>query len=185
MLKKLEFHEGEVRLLGQRIVLGPRDAVNAFTKYLIAKPAEVPVIYELIRVSFESGWAEQVKKVYGFQSKDYFRWLIDISNIAGWGKSELVQFDESSLTGTFRTENALVGSSFKGQVSSPVDHIWRGLTAGGLTAVFGQDIDWIETKCIATGQPVCEFIFKPRAHFKGAEDSLVKQQLPLDKINTG
>lgn len=180
MMKQIRFVEGEISLFNERVVISPKDTLVAITKFMNKHPEVIPEIYEDIRNSFEKGWALEAKKRYGFkETRDYFKWLIDLSNIAGWGKSELVSFDSKKIEGKFKTYNSLIGSFYKNKLDSPVDHIWRGLTAGGLTKVFERDIDWFEIKCIAKGDPYCEFIFKTRESFKKESDENIKKQLPL------
>ena len=178
-MRQLQFKEGEIDLLGQRIVMSPRDTLVGVTEFLTKNPELVPGMYETIRCSFGSGWASAVKKSYGFSTKDYIKWLIDISNIAGWGKSELVKYDIDTDIGVFRTFNPLIGSQFIGKSTVPVDHIWRALTAGGQTRVFDKEMDWIETQCVATGSPFCEFVFKPRKSITLAEREKYPGQLPV------
>lgn len=177
-MRQLQFKEGEIDLLGQRIVMSPRDTLVGVTDYLVNNPQSIPTMYEYIRHSFGDGWASAVKKSYGFSSKDYIKWLIDISNIAGWGKSELVKYDVDNDIGVFRTFNPLIGSQFIGKSSKPVDHIWRALTAGGQSRIFDKEMDWVETQCVATGAPFCEFLFKPRKLFSDAEREKYADQLP-------
>lgn len=179
MMRQLRFEEGRISLLGQRVFLGPRDTLIGLTNFLLKHPDTVPEVYEHIRLSFDKGWADTVKQTYGLKSKDYFRWLIDISNIAGWGKSELIKFRDETFSGIFRTSSGLIAETFKGKANSPVCHIWRGLTAGGLTSVFDRDIDWAEDKCLAQGDPYCEFIFEPRELMKKEKNELFIKQLPI------
>ncbi len=179
MMRQLSFSEGEISLLRQRVYIAPLEIIKPITDMMLENPKLIPEIYERIRTTFNKGWADGVREVYGFKPKDYFKWLIDIANIAGWGKSELVTFDEKKYEGTFRTFNALLGKEYKEKTPIPVDHLWRGLTAGGLTQAFAQDIDWLETKCLAMGDPFCEFDFKPRTQFIANQSLQVKLQLPI------
>lgn len=178
MMRQLNFTEGRINLLNQRVFLGPGFMLKNFTEFMMKHPETIPEIYEYMRLSFDEGWAAPVKKSYGFQPIDFFKWLIDLSNVAGWGKSELVELDEESSSGVFRTSESITAEYLKGTISEPVCHIWRGLTAGGTTSVFEKDIDWLEVKCIAKGDPYCEFIFKPRDAMMKETSSDIKRQLP-------
>jgi len=179
MMRQLKFQLGEIDLLNQRVVLAPGAMLRNFTYFMIKHPETVPEIYELMRLSFDEGWAEPVKKAYGFKSKDFFRWLIDLSNVAGWGTSELVSLDEPTSSGVFRTRNAVVSKYLVKKYSEPVCHIWRGLTAGGTTAVFKKDMDWVEIKCLGKGDDCCEFVFKPRELMRKESNPLFLKQLPI------
>ena len=44
----------------------------------------------------------------------------------------------------------------------PTSHMFRGLLAGFLSKLWGVDVKVVETTCIATGDPYCEFLARPR-----------------------
>ena len=178
MMRQLNFQKGRIELLDQRVFLGPSYMLKNFTTYMTNHPETIPEIYEYMRLSFDEGWAAKVKKAYGFKPIDFFKWLIDLSNVAGWGESELIELNEATASGVFRTSNSVIAEHLKGTSSEPVCHIWRGLTAGGTTSVFERDMDWLEVKCIAKGDPYCEFIFKPREVMLKETNPNIKRQLP-------
>jgi predicted hydrocarbon binding protein len=56
----------------------------------------------------------------------------------------------------------------------------RGALAGGAGIIYGKDIlDAVETKCLAKGDPYCEFLVKPRKEFLKTKNEEFKKQLGL------
>src|SRR3989338_8499402 len=113
MMRQLKFEEGKIELLGQRVCITPRDIPVGMTEFILKHDTLIPEIYETIRTSFDKGWSKAVKNTYGFNSKEYFKWLITMSDFGGWGKSNLITLDENNITGTFRIDNSLIGEVYK------------------------------------------------------------------------
>ncbi|MBI4360506.1 hypothetical protein HY572_01895 [Candidatus Micrarchaeota archaeon] len=171
--------KGRTTILGQRVLLGPVEILVPATQLAIDQPLEGAKIYEKVRTTFNEGWSEAVRKMYGIKSQDYFKFLIDMSNLGGWGDGKLIEFEPATLEGKFINYNTAMAEYFKGKTSRPVDHIWRGLAAGGLTKAFKTEIDWFETKCIACGEDRCEYIFKPRKKFEENRIKEIEYQIPI------
>ncbi len=179
MMRQFTFGQGMTKILGERVVLGPVEIIAPCTSLAIEKPEYAAKLYEGVRTSFNDGWADAVGKMYGFKPQDYFKFLIDMSKLGGWGEGTLVEFNSETSEGKFINNNSAMGSYFKGKSTRPVDHIWRGLAAGGLSKAFKKDIDWFETKCIATGAERCEFVFKPREKFIQEKSEEIISQIPI------
>jgi predicted hydrocarbon binding protein len=114
------------------------------------------------------------KKKFSLKDAKLALLLKDLASMGGWGSFEFVKMDfsESTLICVVRDSPFARLSSLRGQ---KVCHIIRGLLAGGTSIGFNKDVDCIETKCVADGSNVCEFIIKPKNKFK--EKALVKKQL--------
>lgn len=178
-IRQVKFSDGEISLLEQRVVITPVEQAIAITELLIEQPELIPKFYEKARIGFSEGFAEKVKKLYGFQPRDFIKWLVDLSILCGWGKNEMTNFNSNTLEGVLKIENSPVGTYFKGKSDKPVDHVWRSLLSAGASRIFQQPTDFIEVKCIAKGDPYCEFIFKPRKLLTEQERKEYKWQLPL------
>lgn len=179
LAQQVKFEKGNISLLQQRVVIAPIEQLIAVTSVLLENEKLMPLIYEKERLSFSAGYANAVHKLYGFEGLDFTKWLVDLSNLCGWGKHTLVKFDKNNQEGILRFSDSPVANYFKGKTQKPVDHLWRGLTAAGATKIFEKDIDFIETTCSATGKSdYCEFIFKPRASLTKEEKINYGWQLP-------
>jgi len=129
---------------------------------LIDKPANISKVYLEIKHEFKKGWADQLKKSYSFDSRKYMEWLINLTNLSGWGINEISELDSKNKTGVFIMKNSPIAEHYKGTQNVCVDHFIRALYAGGASVVFGDDIDWLEIECIAKGDKNCKFVFGPR-----------------------
>ncbi len=163
-VKQLAFSDGEIVLMGQRALIIPQEILISLTKSMVQDEKLIPKIYEDIRTSFHKEWATSVRNKYGFEPRNYIHWLIDTATASGWGKNKLVDFDSYNHSGTFHIENAPMGKFFRSKTDKPVEHFCRALYAGGATAVFEEDIDWVETKCVTQGAKECELVFGPRKY---------------------
>lgn len=176
MIGHLKISDGKMMLYGERKVMVPPETFDSVSEIIFNNKKLIPGFYETLRKKFRDGWVLQVKKLYGIEHQKFLELLIDTAEMGGWGKIELAKFDEKERSGTFIIYNSIATCKIK--KSEPVDHIWRGLAAGGLSSVFEEDIDMLETKCVAMGDSYCEFPFKPREEMKKFRHKYVKSQLP-------
>jgi KaiC/GvpD/RAD55 family RecA-like ATPase/predicted hydrocarbon binding protein len=75
---------------------------------------------------------------------------------AAWGKTELVEFSDRSVT--FRVSNS--PCSLSGGSDKPMAPYLAGSLAGAAELILGKPIKCIETKCSAKGDEYCEFVCK-------------------------
>jgi predicted hydrocarbon binding protein len=180
LAKQVRFEKGNVALLNQRVVITPVEQVISVTELLLDDNSLIGKLYKNEVMSFSEGFAEAVHKMYGLEDRNLTKWLVDLSNICGWGEHKLVRFDIKKKEGVLRFKGSPVAMYFKGKTKIPVDHVWRGLTAAGARKIFGEDIDFIETKCEALGDKTCEFIFKPRKSLTSEEKAKFGYQIGLE-----
>ena len=83
----------------------------------------------------------------------------------GWARLEIVRVDEVTGIVVLRMYDNWECSIIKswGPRDKPQNTFIRGLIAGILKEFYGVDYEVIETKCIAKGDPYCEFHARPRA----------------------
>jgi predicted hydrocarbon binding protein len=63
------------------------------------------------------------------------------------------------------------------KIGCPVDGLARGMYAGSANVIFKCDMDAVETRCVAMGDPYCEFVLKPRDEWKKEKSPALKSQL--------
>ncbi|MFA5763999.1 MAG: 4-vinyl reductase [archaeon] len=178
--RQIKFQNGRIDLANQRVVISPIEPMYSITELLIEDEKLIPVLYEKIRTSFGEGFTANISKMYKVEGLNLTKWLVDVSNMGGWGKTRLVKFDDKEHTGILQVEDSPFVQHFKNKSTKPVDHIWRGITAAGATRIFGEDIDFIETKCAAIDNTkVCEFMYKPRRLLTKEEIKKYGWQLPV------
>jgi predicted hydrocarbon binding protein len=161
-IKQINFKDGEITLMSQRVMFIPNEVSVGMTQTLIKNHKMIAPTYESIKKEFNNGWSKNLKKNYGFDPRKFMEQLIELANLSGWGINKLEEFNAKNKTGVFSITNSPTANYFKGQTKEPVDHFIRALYAGGASTVFGDDIDWIETECIAQGKPKCKLVFGPK-----------------------
>ena len=82
-----------------------------------------------------------------------------LCNSVGFGQMEVVGIDTLALKATVRVYNSFECELGLGS-GRPYSFFLRGILAGVLTALFNRKMKAEETKCIAKGDPYCEFIVK-------------------------
>jgi len=166
LAKEMSFTEGKIQVLGNRVVLPPANFFSEFASRINDSPEMVDIVYQSAKVSFRDGIAKTIGKKYGFNINDFYRWLTDIATMAGWGILKWEEFDAESKKGVIFVEDSPVASDLKGKVKSPCDHVVCGFIAGGTSALFMEDMDVVETECLALGAPRCKFIAGPAKTIK-------------------
>jgi predicted hydrocarbon binding protein/predicted amino acid-binding ACT domain protein len=79
----------------------------------------------------------------------------------GWAISEIVELDDERRNVTLRLFDNWECSMFKGS-SEPQSHYIRGVLDGFFSSLFKVEMEAKETKCIAKGDPYCEFEIKEK-----------------------
>jgi predicted hydrocarbon binding protein/predicted amino acid-binding ACT domain protein len=83
----------------------------------------------------------------------------------GWAIVEIVELDDERRNVTLRLFNNWECSMFKGS-SEPRSHYIRGVLDGFFSSLFKVEMEAKETKCIAKGDPYCEFEIKEKKETK-------------------
>lgn len=177
--KELQFNEGEIMLLGNRVVMVPASTLKVMSEQTIKDPQFGVQLYEENKKALRDGWCKEVKKKYKLTGIKLVEWTINVGKIAGWGVTTLDNCDMDKKMGIGHNLNSPIALLFKSNPSPvPIDHIYRGMVAGAWSAAFEDDVDAVEKECIATGAPQCTYIIKRREEFMKEKDKpLVRRQL--------
>lgn len=178
LARQIKFDKGSIEILNQPMVLSPAWVYSYLLK-VTKNPIEMGyLIYEGTKLATKDGMAKEVKKQKKLEGLDLTRWIMESGSLAGWGKLSLKEFNGKECTAKVISENSTIAKLF-GKSDLAVDHAIRGFAAGTACVVFNrEDIEAIETRCISTGDNICEFKFMPR-------DKLNKKdKLTIDQIRT-
>jgi predicted hydrocarbon binding protein len=176
MARQIKFEEGRIVLFNQRITMNP-----AYTNVMIQKELEkinsAHIIYDSMK-ELGKQWTRDLQKNYGTKYKDVVKWGINVVTLAGWGTVKIMADKPSEKFLIFRLEDSAVGKTILrnyGKSKIPVDYSFRGMLAGTFSVLFNTNMDCIETKCIAMGNSICEFVVreKTKIDFK---DEKTRQQ---------
>jgi predicted hydrocarbon binding protein len=95
--------------------------------------------------------SEDPKELVGL-AKAYFRTV-------GWGMMDVVKMSLEAGEAQIRIYQSFECETGKGS-ETPYGHFIRGILAGFFTEIFQREAKAVETKCIATGDPYCEYTVK-------------------------
>ena len=82
-----------------------------------------------------------------------------LHDAAGWGLSELIEFRAEPFYMDIKVYNSFECELGLG-AGEPYSHLMRGFIAGCVAELFGVKVNVEEVRCIAKGDPYCEFIVK-------------------------
>ncbi|MDE1850173.1 MAG: 4-vinyl reductase [Candidatus Micrarchaeota archaeon] len=168
MARSITFKDGSISLFSNRIVMAPATFFFEFTKAIEDSPKETRSLYGSAKASFKEIVSKDVR-TYKFSVNDYIKWLFNIAIFSGWGILTLDSLDKEKMTGIITMNNSPISEGLKGQAKLPCDHIVRGFIAGAMSIAFKQDIDVVETECVALGSAKCKFVFRLASEFKQGE----------------
>jgi predicted hydrocarbon binding protein len=81
--------------------------------------------------------------------------LVQLRTALGWGRATFVEFQVSPFKARAKVEDSFECADQKS--SKPFSQFLRGHFAGLASGVMGADVHCKETKCVAMGDPYCEF----------------------------
>jgi len=93
-------------------------------------------------------------------SKIFKNIVCSLHDAAGWGLMELIEFKTEPFYMHIRIYNSFECELGLG-VGEPYSHLIRGAIAGCIAELFGIKVAVTEIKCLAKGDPYCEFTVKP------------------------
>jgi len=172
-LRQVSFEKGRIKIFEQPSSLIPSQSFVSMLKEL-EKERRENVIYRAGKDAGEK-WFESMKKKSSLNVDDVEKWGSNIVTLAGWGEAKLKEMKQDQGYMVYELKNSVVAELY-GKTDHCVDHIFRGLVAGTAKVTFKKDVDCVETKCVAKGDSVCEFIIQPKQKFD-KKNELVKKQL--------
>ena len=112
----------------------------------------------LFHLAFAGGMslAKYLSEKLKLKGKELLKEIIKIYQAGGWCKVELVEYDVELLNIVLRLYNCIECKIFKGS-GKPSSHFIRGHLSGIVSELLKIKVKFIESKCIAKGDPYCEF----------------------------
>ncbi len=175
---EIKIERGTFILFNQKVALVPQTFFIELTKNAIGNPERTIELYETAKKIMWEVFAPKFKDRYKLPANNVVDWMKNIGELGGWGQFEIVDYDEKRKRAIVRIKDASIGSALKPS-SEPVDHVIRGFMAGVASFLFNSDVDYVETKCVAKGDPFCEFIAKQKNEFLKEDLSFTRGQIRL------
>jgi len=147
-------------LAGGRVIILREPAYEGFIKGLKKRFGSVGKEF-LYYIGLDMGYKvfkaqSKIIRKAGGGLKELLVFLKEVFKHSGLGIVEHIDIDFDNKTAIIRVQNSFECRLFKesGNVES---HVIRGFIAGFMSSLFKTKVNVIETKCIAKGDPYCEF----------------------------
>ena len=85
-----------------------------------------------------------------------FRRMAEVWSVLGLGRVTFTGFTRAPLALDYRVENSVLAEAY-GRSAKPVCHLFAGWGGGLLKALFNEEVLAEEVRCMAKGDPACEF----------------------------
>ncbi len=152
------------KVLGEKAVIFRKTILESVIKRLggLFKTGLDTMLYE---AGLETGRvaAKTFKKAFGLEGKALIDFMLGLGLSLGWGKFELVELDEERHMLTLRARELFECEIFREvRGEGPTSYFVKGHILGAAREIFNDEkLTVAETKCIASGDPYCEFQIKP------------------------
>ena len=103
----------------------------------------------------------------------------DFFTASGWGLLSSIDLDLEHKRAIIVVNNSAIGTALQGKVKQPCDHLMRGIIAAIFQDFFNEEVDCVESECIAMNDPKCKFIVKLPHEFDCSKEN-VRQQLTAE-----
>lgn len=115
-------------------------------------------------------WGERMLDIYtpqiqGKTLEEKTKYILETYNFKGWGRSELVEFNDAPPRIVVRKIDPYFENAYKGSADEPRCYLYLGvmtIIAGFAKSEQFPELEITETKCIAKSDPHCEFVLEPK-----------------------
>ena len=135
--------------------------------YLAAKKS----VYKSIKTQFGVDFRQEGDKG--------LRIIEDFFTASGWGLLSSIDLDPEHKRAMVVVNNSAVGLALRGVAKSHCDHMMRGIIAAIFWDYFNEDVDCVETECVAMNDAKCKFVVKLPHEFDFSKKN-VRDQLTVD-----
>ncbi|MBS3054069.1 MAG: 4-vinyl reductase [Candidatus Aenigmarchaeota archaeon] len=158
--KQIKVDSGRIELMGHRDSFTPLDTYIDILK-VITESKNEKLIYDSCKKAGYEWFQIMSEKFPGMRQMEAIKWGVDLVSFSGWGVPVLKKADMDKKTFIFILKNSTVAKHF-GKTNKPIDTLFNGLVAGGMSYIVKTDLDSTEIKCVATGGDICEFVVSPK-----------------------
>lgn len=155
---KLQFEEGEIKLLGTNICLIPPE-VYLFLYSELESRGQTDIFYETSKESSYNWLTNLAKASHKVTVNELLDFLPKILDLLAYGRAVLVKKDLDNVYFEFELESPLY-PELSGKSDHPIDLSFAGLLAGSLSAILKKNMICIEKECVAQGFGKCIFVVR-------------------------
>lgn len=156
--------EGTLSLTGMRVLLMPKGTllnILESAEDLVGAEKTAEIMYhagERMGLKF----AKQISERFKLEGEAIFRSYAQIVGVRGWGITEIKESNIQEGYARVILKNSIIGTSMT-QRHLASDALVAGVLAGIFEFITKQKIICQEEKCIAKGDPICEFVCRTLA----------------------
>lgn len=165
---KVDPVKGELKILGHRVILASVEVLTGVHQELIDTigPVGGTIMYRATKnatlkegkIALDRSPVIKLLAKTNWGKKRLVEKWIPTFNSFGFGALEIVEIKPKEKI-VLRLKNSISAAGIKS--TAPRCHLLRGLFAGGFSVLLKNDYEAEETKCIAMGDPYCEFLILP------------------------
>lgn len=182
--RQITFEEGRITLFGEEMQM----TISALLPYLLTNSndfwKESFFQYDMMRRTYVEGVYRRLMSQKGMSGDKFIGSCMSLLDLCGWGR---LSFEPSKITkgnAAIQLEDSAIAVTYKklvGVSEHPVCSATRGILAG-IAAVASKrdDIEAVETMCLAKGDPYCEFLIKPREELINSGTESFRIQLGIE-----
>lgn len=184
--RQISFEEGRITLLKQPVEMIPANYFVGLTRYFMQKQkTDKNAISELYLIGWFVAYVYMgvFEEVYNLKSfTDRYRLGMDVVTMAGFGDYKTIKWEKGKLSYVYSLDNPIPKYFYPSK--EPVDHILRGITAGGGLIVHHNLVHCTEEECAAvTGNNKCILINATEEKYDEMRRvDLLYRQIDLDFI---
>lgn len=167
LLDQLELTEDNRLMLGEvAVIMMPA----WFFSGILKRVKEQAGVETAKKVYYEAGWEgaynwSKVQLDKGLKGREVMAQYLGSMTVRGWGRFEIVEFDQTAGTGLFRYYNSAVALQ-QGNVGEAICYWVPGALAGAMKAIMEAEgketgVRGREVGCLAQGREFCEFVVEP------------------------
>ena len=174
LANKIQMRDGEISLMGTPVNILPTSLLVTIQKGLIKEigfKKAYSLIYEQAKAGSYQYNMEFIKSQKYTDQRVVIQRQIEIVTSAGWGKLQIIKNDFANKQIEIKYDNSTFAREYK-KASYPVCLMPAGFTAGGVSANVKSDLDALETKCLALGDPYCKIEIGPEPYIEGKQTML-------------
>lgn len=165
---QLSFEKGNLSIFGERVLIVPLELILILVKESLEDKKLAKYVYESSKQSV-IGFCNDIQKKLNISQKETLDILINLTEMNGYGEITPIKVDYQNKVAIYHLRG-LPSKAFFGKIkvheNTTADVYWCGLVAGGMSFVFGGDIECLETRCIISGKDTCEVIAAKRDFLK-------------------
>ncbi|MEM1574733.1 MAG: V4R domain-containing protein [Nitrososphaerota archaeon] len=148
-------------VLNERSITLRVDSMASIIKrlYEVFGTGGATILYEMGMELGENA-VKKTKEKYNIKGIEVLKAILIERITKGWGIPELEEFNEEKSISRIRVYELFECMPFKGMKKEASSYFFKGYLTGILKNLFNKEIEIIEEKCVAKGDPYCLFITK-------------------------